>query len=288
MNTTRSTRRMALACMSILAISAADVCSEVVFGPVVAGPGKSVRMVSRSVSDGGTIKLEKDGKVSNGTIGITRDRELAWTFREPAADGSQRGMVTIAKISTSSIVKLNGKPEEVKDESPLNGKMIAMRKSAGGDWKFELDGSVPERRIENEMAELTMYLKRKWYPQRQVKLGESWEFDPAWVRMVIERDLKDAQMIGTMRLRQIRKTAAGESAVIDVSIRGTGGDFTADGNDKSAQIELSGQSVVNLKTMLDESLTLKGTLVTTSGNPGERKTVTLPLQLEVTKTLVNN
>lgn len=279
---------MAPAVLSLIALSIAPLCGEVVFGPVVAGPGKSVRLVSRTTSEGGTIKVEKDGRVTKGTIAFSRDRDLAWTFREPAADGSQRGMVTISKITTSSTVKLNGKPEEVQEESPLNGKMIAMSKSVSGEWKFELDGSVPMRRIENEVAELTLYLKRKWYPQRRVKLGESWEFDPAWIRMLIQKDLKGAQMIGTMSLRQIRHTAAGDSAIIDVSVRGTGGDFTADGNDSSAQIEFSGQVVVNLKTMLDESLKLNGTWVTSTGNPGERKTVTLPLQLEVTKTLIDN
>jgi hypothetical protein len=38
---------------------------------------------------------------------------------------------------------------------------------------------------------------------------------------------------------------------------------------------------VNLKTMLDESLKSSGILVTRAGKPGEYKTVTLPLNLEV-------
>jgi hypothetical protein len=274
--------------LAVLALCTAPLCADVVFGPVIAGPGKSVRLASTTTSEGATIKLEKGGRVSNGTIVFKRERDLSWTFREPSADGSQRGMLTVAKIATASTVTLDGMPEETNDVSPLSGKMIAMSKPAGGDWKFELDGSVPMHRIDKEIAELKLYLIRKWYPQRRVTLGESWEFDPAWIRMLIERDLAKAQTIGTMRLRQIRRAVGKDVAVIDVSVRSTGGDFRADGTETSAQIELSGQVVVNLKTMLDESLELSGTVVSTTGKPGDRKTVTMPLRVQVTKTLVGN
>ena len=106
--------------------------------------------------------------------------------------------------------------------------------------------------------------------------------------MLIERDLRNAQTIGTMNLRQIRHTASGDAAVINVSVRSTGGDFRPDGTETSAQVELSGQAVVNLKTMLDESLILKGTVISRTGKAGNTKTVTLPVNLEVTKTLVNH
>lgn len=262
--------------------------ANVVFGPVLAGPGQSVRMEATTTSEGGTIRIEKDGRVTNGTAELKRERDLSWTFRSPEADGTRRGMVTVGRISTSMVTNIGGKPDEVADASPLNGRMFSMSKAPNGDWKFQLDGSVPMHRIDKEIAELTTYLKRDWYPQRQVKLGESWEFDPAWVRMIIERDLKQAQTIGTMKLRQIRHTAKGDDAVIDVSIRSTGGDFRPDGTESSARVELSGQAVVNLKTMLDESLELKGTLVTSSGKPGDSKTVTLPLRIVVKKTIVGN
>lgn len=277
-----------LAAIFALALSAASARADVTFGPVLAGAGQSVRLVSHTTTVGGTIKLEKDGRASNGTILHSRDRDLTWTFRETAADGSLRGMVTVAKIATFSTATIDGKAEKSDETSPLNGKMFAMSKAVRGDWKFELDGSVPMREIDNEISELTLYLQRKWYPQRRVKLGESWEFDPAWIRMLIERDLKNAQTIGTLNLRQIRHSANGNYAIINVSVRSTGGDFRPDGTETSARIELSGEVVVNLKTMLDESLELKGTVISRTGKPGNLKTVTLPVHLEVTKTLVNN
>lgn len=269
-------------------LTVAQVHADIRFGPVLAGAGQSVRLVSHTTTLGGTITVEKDGRTSNGKIQYSRDRDLAWTFRNPAVDGSLRGMVTVAKINTFSTTTIDGKAEKSDEASPLNGKMFAMSKAVKGDWKFELDGSVPLREIDHEIAELTLYLKRQWYPHRVVKAGESWEFDPAWIRMLIQRDLKDAQTIGTMNLAQVVHSAKGDSAIIKVSVRSTGGDFRPDGTESSAQIELSGQVVVNLKTMLDESLELKGTVISRTGSPGNFKTVTLPVHLEVTKTLVNN
>ena len=277
-----------LAAIFAFGLAATGARADIRFGPVLAGAGQSVRLVSHTTTVGGTIKVEKDGRVSDGKIQYSRDRDLTWTFRNPAQDGTLRGMVSVAKITTFASTTIDGKTEKSDETSPLNGKMFAMNKPVKGDWKFELDGSVPLRGIESEISELTLYLKRTWYPQRTVKPGETWEFDPAWIRMLIRRDLKDAQTIGTMNLAQVRHTTKGAFAVINVSVRSTGGDFRPDGTESSAQIELSGEVVVHLKTMLDESLELKGTVVSRTGKPGATKTVTLPVHLEVTKTLINN
>jgi hypothetical protein len=272
--------------LPLLLAASATAATEIAFGPVRAQPGESVRLVSNSETQGGTVEITMDGRTTNGTIRIVRDRDMSWTFRVPEADGTRRGMVSVAKIATSSSVTLGGKEEKSEDSSPLNGKMFAMSKSPTGDWKFELDGSIPLVRIQNEIDELTVYLKRQWYPERTVKVGDSWEFDPAWIRMIVEKDLPKAQIIGTMKLRQVRHTAQKDTAVIDVSVRGTGGDFRPDGTESKVQLELTGQVMVDLKTMLDESLELKGTIVTSTGKPGNSKKVTLPVKLVVTKSFV--
>ena len=274
--------------LAVVFTSILPVSAQIRFGPVLAGAGQSVRLVSQTTTQDGTVKLENQGRVSHGKIQHSRERDLTWTFRNPTQDGSLRGMVAVSKINTYSTATLDGKKEDSDESSPLNGKMFAMSKAVNGDWKFELDGSIPLRQIDQEISELSLYLKRQWYPHRTVKIGDSWEFDPAWIRMLIERNLKDAKTIGTMGLRQIHHSANGDSAIISVSVRSTGGDFRPDGTESSAQIDLSGQVVVNLKTMLDESLDLKGTVISRVAKPGETKTVTLPVHLKVTKTLINN
>lgn len=260
----------------------------ITFGPVHGQPGESVRLVSHSETTGGTIERTIAGKTTRGTLTVIRDRELVWTFRAPAADGTKRGMVRVPKLTSYTKSVITGKEDKVIDSSPLTGKMFALSKSPSGEWKFELDGSVPFTRVANEIEELTVYLKRDWFPAREVNLGDSWEFDPAWVKMIIEKDLAKAQTIGTMSLRQIRRGEKRQVAVIDVAIRSTGADFQADGSEAAASIELSGQVTVNLDTMLDESLELKGTLTSTSSKPGESTKVKLPVRLTVTKSFVKD
>ena len=260
--------------------------AEISFGPVKAQPGQSIRMVSKAECAKGSIEWEKNGDTTRGSLTVLRERELSWTFREPAADGSLRGMVSVAGLSTVSSVTLGGKEEKTEDVSPLVGKMFAMTRSTTGEWKFELDGSVPQQRTQKEIDELTLYLKRKWYPTRKVTIGDSWEFDPSWIRMIIEKDFQKAQTIGTMKLRQIRHMVGKDLAVMDVSVRSTGGDFQADGSESRTQVELTGQTVVNLATMLDESLELKGVVTSSSGRVGDSKKATMPVSLVVTKSFV--
>jgi hypothetical protein len=166
--------------------------------------------------------------------------------------------------------------------------MFAMSKSPAGKWQFELDGSVPFTRVQNEIEELTFYLQREWFPKKELNVGDSWEFDPIWVKKLVEKDLTKAKTIGTMSLRQIRRSANNPTAVIDVAIHSSGADFRKDGTEATAKIELTGQVIVNLDTMLDESLTLKGTITTATDRVSEVTKVTLPISLTATKSFIND
>lgn len=271
-----------------LAALITPISAGITFGPVRAQPGQSVRLVTHSETNGGTIERTLDDKTTHGTIAITRDRDLIWTFRAPTDDGTKRGMVRVPQLATSTKIVIAGQTEKTTDESPLTGKMFAMSKTLTGDWEFELDGSVPLTRVQNEIEELKVYLRRNWFPARELNVGDSWEFDPAWVKTVIEKDLSKAQTIGTMKLQQIRRSEKRQIAVIDVSIRSTGADFQSDGSESSASVELTGQVIVNLDTMLDESLDLKGTLTTRASQPGQATKVKLPIRLTATKSFIND
>ena len=269
-------------------VFATPVAGGITFGPVRGKPGESVRLVSNSETPGGTVAKTSGGRNQRGTIMARQSRDLVWTFRADAPDGTRRGMVKVNDLSSSSEVVIEGKSEKTADSSPLKGKLFALSKAPAGEWKFELDGSVPMTRVTHEITELTHYLKREWFPDRSVEIGDSWEFDPAWVKAVIQKDLANAKTIGTMRLRQVRRTTDRETAVIDISIRSTGSDYRPDGSQSSAAIELDGQMTVNLATMLDELLELKGTVTTGSGRVGESTAAKLPVKLVVTKSFVRD
>ncbi|MGL4401139.1 MAG: hypothetical protein ACRCXD_14810, partial [Luteolibacter sp.] len=163
--------------------------ANITIGPIRGQPGESVRLVTFSETKGGTIQRSYLGKTTNGSMEILRERELVWTFRAPAEDGTRRGMVRVPKLSTTTTTVLDGKKDVKADLSPLVGKMFAMSKSPSGEWSFELDGSLPLARVRSEIDELTVYLKRDWFPAREIKVGDSWEFDPAWIRRTIEKDV---------------------------------------------------------------------------------------------------
>jgi hypothetical protein len=260
----------------------------IVFGPLRGKPGECVRLVTHSETQGGSIEKTVSGKTSRGTLEIIRDRELIWTFREPTADGTRRGMVRVPKMTTTTKTVIRGKEDKTHEPSPLTGKMFAMSKTPKGEWAFQLDGSVPLSQTQAEIEEMKIYLKRDWFPARELQLGDSWEFDPAWVKAIIARDLDKAQTIGTMSLRQIRKSADYQTAVVDIAIHCSGGDFRRDGSEVAASVELTGQVVVNLETMLDESLTLKGTITIATDRVSESSKVVLPISLAATKSFVRD
>jgi hypothetical protein len=260
----------------------------ITIGPVRGQPGESVRLVTFSETTGGTIQRTFLGRTTTGKMEMTRERDLVWTFRAPAADGTRRGMVRVAKLTSTTKTVIDGKEDRVTDSSPLVGKMFAMSKSPAGEWSFELDGTVPLARIRSEIDELKVYLKRDWFPARELNVGDSWEFDPAWIRQTIEKEVSKAQTIGTMKLRQVRNSQTRRLAVIDVSIRSTGSDFRPDGVEADATVDLRGEVIVNLETMLDEALELKGTITRTTIKGAETTKVNLPIRLVVTKSFVRD
>jgi len=99
------------AAAAVLLCATTAATAGVVFGPVRAGPGECVRLISRAVIDGGTIETDKHGRTSQGTVEILRERDLSWTFRDPAEDGTLRGRVNVAKIAAFSKVVIDGKED---------------------------------------------------------------------------------------------------------------------------------------------------------------------------------
>lgn len=259
--------------------------APITFGPVKAQPGESIRLVASSNAISGTITRWIGAKPKTGQIDISRDRELHWTFREPEADGTRRGLVKAVRLSSSETLKFGDQEEKSEHVSTLTGKLFTMTKPPTGEWEFKLDGGTLGVDGHKDIDELKSYLKREWFPDHPVKTGDSWEFDPAWIKSVIERDLGDALTIGTMTLSEVRKSATRSTATIGITIRSNGEGFQADGALSEASVDLKGKMVVNLETMLDESLELEGTVTKTTRETKDTTKVSLPVRIVVTKDL---
>ncbi len=279
---------MLLTGLILFGVSSTTLHAGITFGPVKGKQGEIVRMVSHSETPGGTIRMQSKGVDTTGVMLMTRDRDLTWSFQDPGLDGSRRGIARISKITTSTSIRINGQEEKSVDKSLLSGTTLKVTKPPGGNWNFELhgEGILPLSRVRNELEELRVYLKHEWFPTREVNVGDTWNFNPAWVQQVIERDLTQTKTTGTMKLRQINDGIFGKTAVIDVWIQSAGKKTRADGGESSADIDLRGQLKVNLKTMLDEQLDLSGTVISTTKGKGEARTVNLPIRLKVTKSFV--
>ena len=259
--------------------------NPITFAPVKVQPGESIRLVASSNAANGTITKWIGAEPRSGQIDMSRDKELHWTFRAPEADGTRRGMVKAVRLSSSETLKIGGQEEKSEYVSTLTGKLFTMTKPPVGEWEFKLDGAALGVDGRKDINELKSYLKRQWFPDHPVKTGDSWEFDPAWIKSVIERDLGDALTIGTMTLSEVRKSTTRSTATIGITIRSSGEGFQKDGSLSEASVDLKGKMVVNLETMLDESLELEGTVTKTTRETKDTTKVTLPVRIVVTKSL---
>ena len=143
--------------VAVLAAASTAFAEPILFGPVKAQPGESIRLVTYSQAKDGTIQRRVNGEPSSGKISIERNRELHWTFRTPEADGSRRGMVRIVRLSTETKIKIDGEEEIAEDVSPLTGKMLALTKPPGADWDFQMDGSFPLEESRKDIDEMKVY-----------------------------------------------------------------------------------------------------------------------------------
>jgi len=272
-----------LAAVTVLASGLAQ--AGVTFGPPKLESGQSVRLVVRSEVAKGSVESSSPTGSSGGAIKILRERDLFFTLQDPAADGSTRVMMRVPKFESTTTINLGGVPDTTTERSPLVGMQLAAVRGADGGWTFTGDGNPITNQAKAELEELTAYQSRNWFPDRELNIGDSWEFDPAWLRLVIQRDLKGAQMLGTMKLRQIRRSRLAQFAVVDIDIRSSGANLDSSGRATGATVALTGEARINLKTMLDEKVELSGTIDMQSHDGGKRTTFHLPIRMSATKTI---
>ena len=257
----------------------------VTFGPPRLEPGQTVRLLVQSEVRKGTIESSSPSGLTSGSIQILRDRDLLFTVQRPAADGSPRAMLRVPRFESTTTIDLGGAPDTTTERSPLAGMQLAAVRDAGGSWIFTGNGRPIGDQAKTELEELNAYQSRKWFPERELQIGDSWEFDPAWLRLVVQRDLRDAQMVGTMKLRQVRRTRIAQTAIVDLSVESSGAKTDLGGRSTGATVSLHGEARIDLATMLDEAVELTGTIDMQSHDGGKRTTFHLPIRMTATKTI---
>lgn len=271
-----------LAAAAVLALSAAAPAG-VQFGPPILQPGERIRLIARTVSNQGTLETRSPDGNTRAAMEYLREREVLWTLQERAPDGSQSVMVRLPRFATVSTLTVNDRPDVRTEISPLTDKLLSATRDKAGKWVFTTDGRVLGPRDREVVEELSAYQDRAWFPEREVQVGESWEFDPKWIKLLIQRDLRDALAVGTMTLREVRRTRSAQTAMVDILIRSSGTQTTASYRETNATVQLRGRAVINLLTMLDESLELEGTIHSETSDGSRRTILDMPVRLSAVK-----
>jgi hypothetical protein len=273
--------------MSAVALATVVVAhGGVKLGKVKLKAGQRVRLTVRSEAENGRLETRGPDGNSAAVMKVLRERDIVWTMMNRAADGSPRVMVRIPKFVTISTLIVNGVPDVRTVASPLTGKLVEATRKPDGTWTFLSDGSPIGEMAKEETSELAAYQSSQWFPDRMVEVGESWEFEPKWIKLVLQRDLRDALVVGTMTLREVRRTMASQTAVVNMIIRSSGSKTDKEFRETTATVDLKGQAVIDLKTMLYESLELVGTFRSQVSDGAKRTIVTLPLTMAARQQLV--
>ena len=239
--------------------------------------GETVRITVRSHSGKGTLQVEDAQGGHAGKVRVDWDQMIDRTEYLEAGVKKLRYRVLADKVVTS--VVLDGKKNVTTTESPLVGETVEGMQDSLGQWRLFLDhlsGTEQTRMIE----ELETYESRQWFVAGAVRVGDSWPFQPSFIRHMMERDLKGAQLDASMTLAGIERIDGVPVAKLAFTILSKGAKAEAD-----ASIFLRGTVAVDLRNMLDYHTQMDGYLHTEAEHNGVHTKIKIPLHFTVKQSI---
>ncbi|MFC7339177.1 hypothetical protein ACFQY0_18430 [Haloferula chungangensis] len=239
-------------------------------------PKLGLEISSSTAAEGGVAETSSSAGHTTQSISITRERLIRRTMRPDGIGGVVSYHILRDAIHTS----ING--TSTSKTGDLEGKTATAGKNGAGNWSF----SLPEASVYGEAAKdlemLGAFENRKWLPGRKVAIGETWNFNPTFIRRALQRDVPNPQVIGIMKLRKVDKAPDGsDQAIIDCFIRGGGEKTMSDGSVADAETGLAGTLTVNLDQPGRMRLYLSGRLNTGTVKGGETARAIVPLNMSV-------
>lgn len=236
-----------------------------------------VRIQSVNQSSGGQVRT--DGvEGASATVSMTRTRQFERRFLPDALGGKLHYRI----LRDSIVSQLDG--ETTPTRGPLDGKLVVGTRNGAGNWVFDIEGAPAVGEQVAELDLLGAFENKRWLPGRVVKVGDSWDFTPRFIRHSLRRDLPGSEAVGVMKLREVGKAADGSrQAVIDCVIRG-GGQQAAGDKVRQADANLSGVMTVNLDRPGELSIRLRGTLVSGARVGSAGSTARMPLTMNLSMT----
>jgi hypothetical protein len=248
-------------------------------------PNEAVVIHVLSDSKNGAMSITTGTQRQEGTISITRkrhfERKLLTTSVGPAL---QYKMLSDSK---TTIVKLGETPDQETTQGALVGRTIRGFQDDTDQWRLYLSGGSASGQQAADLAEIEAYENRQWFPASPVNIGQTWTFNPAFIRHLTERDLGPAKLEALMSLKAITNVDNDRIAILNFSIRSQNSKESATGKIASGVLaSVDGTMHVSLTTMLDKYLHMTGSLTTVSKNLGQATRVRLPVNYTVTKTVI--
>ena len=236
----------------------------------------ALKIETSTVAKGGRAETTGAAGQTSQSIDITRERLIHRTMHPDAIGGEVSYRIIRDAITTA----IDGKPDS--KTGGLQGKTAKALRNGAGNWTFSLTGSAAYGEAANDLEMLGAFENRKWLPGRKVAIGESWNFNPNFIRRILQRDVPNPQVIGIMKLRKVDKAPDGtRQAIIDCYIRGGGKKALTGGAVADAETGLAGSLTVNLDQPGRMRFYLSGRLNTGTTKGGESARAILPLNMSV-------
>lgn len=238
-------------------------------------PNEVIWVNVHSDASPGVLTVTKGTKVNTGSISIKWNQMLQRSVQ--LNNGVKKLRYRVLKDVVVREAEIAGKKDRKTIESPLVGETVTGMQDAMGTWKMFLDqvaGAEQSALIE----ELESYEKRRWFVEQPVRVGDSWDFNPSFIKHMMERDLKGAKVKAKMKLKEVRQLNGKEVGIVSFSINSIG--VT---HDSDASITLNGEVEIDLERMFDYKVTMQGNMVTASTHKGVTTVVKSPIKYLVTK-----
>jgi hypothetical protein len=272
-----------------LTVSLSAAAEKVRFPSPQIPPGQALRSVAESRGNAGTITLRQDGTTTRGSLETFRQRDLVWTVPAAIEGRPRQCSVYVHKLASRATARIQDQEENENLASSLQGTSLRFQQLPSGRWQI-LNPPAPDKSAasRDDLEEILALLHRKWYPDQPVAIGESWPFDPLWLRHVVQKDLQHARTEGRMKLIELRPATDGSQlAVIDATITSRGLEAKPAGREDSIRVDLKGRIIFHLASGIEQSIDLQGRVVTETRTAGGTvRRVDLPVHLEIRKTLV--
>ncbi len=242
-----------------------------------ANPGELTRIEIQSHSGKGSLKVEDHEGLHRGQMRVNWDQMI--DRREFVEEGVRKLNYRVLKDRVVTTVVLDGQEKTQEKESPLVGETVEGMQDSLGQWKFFLDhlsGTEQAKMLE----ELETYEARQWFVGGAMRVGDSWEFQPSFIRHMMERDLKGAAVEARMTLAAIEYLGKVPVARLDFTILSKGASAEAD-----ASAFFKGKVYVNLTNMLDYHTEMDGYLHSHVEHAGADTRLKIPLHFIVKQSI---